>query len=798
MTESDNFIEKMMREERKRIKLFQNKLISKWYWFFVFSILGLLIGYFISYYSPENYRAESTILVQNESNSIKGKEFFQDDIYSKGFNIQDHIGVLKSHSLSHAVVNNLNWRTSWYQQMMFYNHDLYGNEPFEIQETGFENPTNIPVFIQMISDSTYTIRVEHTDELIGFEQKGEFGKVFQNDMFQFILEKKSDFILPENSEYFFEFNNSEHLALELSNQLDITLDDMNGNLIIVKMIGQHSQRLVDFVNGLSREYIYYCLNEKNRFSVNTVKFIDMQLDGVVDSLTHTGNLYSDFQSKTTGLDPKDEAEFIRLDLKKLEEDFSVADRKVNYYKSLNKYLNDITQFEKIEKNLQDKFGEESSRQIIVAPSISDFSDPVLNNLVLKLDELTRKKEVLSYSAKENEPNMLILEKEINHIRQSLYENLTNSMIIAENDLTSISRRLEERKKQINSLPKLGQNFTNIKRRYDLNNDLYNFLLKKRAEAEIIIASNVPNSQIVDKASIMSVDKVGPKFLLNMLLGAILGLLIPFLFIKTSDYFDNTIENVNDLESETTLPVLGVIMHNKHRKDFIVSKRPNAGITETFRSLRTDLEQVLSTFENKVVTVQSVMPGEGKSFISVNLAAVLALNHRKVLLVETDMRKPRLSKMFGCASTGGMSQYLQDEDNFNEIIYPTQIENLSFIPAGTTHSNPAELLANGKFNRFMDSVRRRFNYIIMDSAPVSIVTDGLLTGKYADLNLFVLRQRYSNKKQINYINKISEKGSIKNISLILNDFKYNGFDFLRLGYKRGYYNDNFAPNGKMLK
>lgn len=272
------------------------------------------------------------------------------------------------------------------------------------------------------------------------------------------------------------------------------------------MRGVHPARVVDFVNELSKVYIEYELTEKNRISSNTMRFIDTQLQDVTDSLNQTGHQFSDFQSQNKSLNLEQESKLISSDLKKLENEYSIAERKLNYYKSLNKYLNNSSHFEKVERNLQNEFEGDNGIKTMIVPSVVDITDPILNNLVLKLADLTSKREVLSYSAKENEPNMLVLEKEIRHTKQSLKENLTNLLINSERDLKSIEKRLSDQKKLIAGLPKIEKKFINIKRRYDLNNDLYNFLLKARAEAELTIASNVSNSQIIDQASLLSVKK----------------------------------------------------------------------------------------------------------------------------------------------------------------------------------------------------------------------------------------------------------------------------------------------------
>ncbi|MCT4602730.1 MAG: polysaccharide biosynthesis tyrosine autokinase [Marinifilum sp.] len=800
MSGQNNYIENMLKNEKKRIKAFQYKLLSKWYWFILFGILGLALAFLYSHYSPSKYQAKSTILVQNESNALRGKDFFDDEGGMSGINIKDHIGILKSLTLTKQVIRNLGWYKFWYVERTLHNEDLYEREPFLVSETGIlANPRNVPIYVRMISEDEFIVRAEglkgENNEIVSFESSGIFGEPFENEYFSFTIERNEDLVVPMNVEYFFIFHDLESLSLSYVGSLDVNLEDLKGNLISVNLTGNQPNRLVDFLNELSNEYIKFCLSEKNKISENTVRFIDIQLDGVIDSLRQTGHLFSDFQSRNQSVNLKQESNLVLTNLKRLEEEYALAERKLNYCRNLNRYLNNNKEFNKVENNLEKKFGEELVSNSILSPSVVDITDPVLNQLVLKLGELYSKKEVYSLSATENEPNMKVLDKEIKHTKQRLEENLKNLLVHAENEIIEISRQINRVKGKLVKMPQMEQKFSNIKRRYDLNNDLYTFLLKKRAEAEITIASNAPNSQVLDQASLVSTRKVGPKTLINLVLGFLLAISIPFIFIKLADYFNNTIDSVSDLEQESALNVLGIIGHNKYKKEGLISKRPQAAVTESFRSLRTDLENILSDQSQKVISVQSIIPGEGKSFVSANLAAILAMNHRKVLLIETDMRKPKLYKLFGLNGLVGMSNYLEDKESFKEIVHPTQIENLSFIPAGPVANNPAELLSNGRFSRFMETVKSRFSYIILDNAPVSVVTDGVLVGKHADVNLFVLRHKYSRSSQVNYINKLVDKGSFKNVSLLLNDFKYAEFSF---GYKNGYYKDDVIFDHKSLK
>jgi len=348
--------------------------------------------------------------------------------------------------------------------------------------------------------------------------------------------------------------------------------------------------------------------------------------------------------------------------------------------------------------------------------------------------------------------------------------------------------------ELAGLPQTEQELINIKRSFDLNNELYTFLLQKRAEAAITMASNVSDAQVLDPARVETAEKVGPKTMINLLIGLILGLGLPFLMIVIFDYFNDTIKSKEDLEKLSKLPILGEIAHNSYKKEMPILEHPRSGIAESFRGLRTNLQYVLTKDnlkdKSKVLGVHSMIPGEGKTFTALNLATIIAMDDKKVLLVGCDLRKPRLHIIFDMENTKGLSTYLISQHNFKDIVRPTQVQNLSIVNAGPIPPNPSELLGNGEFEKFLEEAKKQFDYIVLDNAPVTLVTDGYLTANHSDANLIVLRQSYSHKDHVKFINQQTEKQGLGNFALILNDAKSSNLgNYGSYGYGNGYYEED---------
>jgi len=464
--------------------------------------------------------------------------------------------------------------------------------------------------------------------------------------------------------------------------------------------------------------------------------------------------------------------------------------RLNYYRNLRSYITSAVAMKQV-----------------VAPSVMGITDMALNSMVLKLSELYSRRDALSYSVQDKNPALLMLDNDIKSTRSSLAENLTNLETNTLTDNKNLKTRIEEVSQSLAQLPKTEQQLINIKRRFDVNNELYTYLLTKRAEAAITRASNVADAQIVDTARLETARIIGPDKGNNLLIGLISGLGLPLIIILLLDFFNDTIRSREEIERTTSIPIVGMIGHNLYDKEFAVTEHPRSAISESFRGLRTNLQYILREKEQNVIGVHSAIPGEGKSFISLNLACIMAMNNKKVLLVAVDMRKPRLNLIFGMDHRqDGLSTFLIGKNQFSEIVYPTLLENLSFVSSGPIPPNPAELLENGSFEQFIAEARVAFDFVILDNPPVSIITDGIISGRYCDTNLFLLRQGYSHKAQIKFIDQLAAKDTMQRICIVLNDFEaasyrygrkygYNGrYGTYGYGEGGGYYHDIHPPKG----
>jgi len=699
------------------------KLLGNWYWFVSFAMIGLLVGYVYHRISDSEYSVNTTLIISKDNKEMGPEFLFENMGYNSTTNLEEQIGVLSSYMLNLEAIKQLDWKIAWFRENIFKSSDIYKNSPYEV--ILIENKTNltgIPVYITKIDEASYKAEVDdnfisrNTSNRIKLEMTGHFNEPLLSEYFNFIIKPKTDFPVEENFKYYFINFDITFLTNFFRQIISVSPVTEKSNLINVKIQGTNPQRLVDYLNTLTQVFIQFRLNEKTRASENTVKFIDSQISGIVDSLQQAGQDYTSFRTENKVVDLSQEAGFIMDRMKEIESAQAQATIRLDYYRNLLQYLGDAKQMEQM-----------------VAPSVVGITDISLNNMVVKLGELYTRRNTLALTVQEKNPSIISIDNEIVYLQQSLQENLKNSISNTEVEIENLEERKKSTNIQLSRLPKTEQNMVNIKRNFDLNNELYTFLLQKRAEAAIANASTTPDAQVLDIARIENVQKVGPGRMIKLLFGFVIGIIIPAFFILISEYLNNKITKKTEIDNGTSIPTIGVIVHNKQKTDFPVIKFPNSSVTECFRSIRTNLQYLLEKDRANVVAIQSMISGEGKSFVALNLALAFAINNRRVLVVDGDLRKPQLHVKFSDGNNLGLTNYLMNKASFDEVVKESKLKNLHYTTTGPVLRHTAELLDNTRFNEFLSEAKKQFNIIVFNTPPISIVTDGLLIGNLSKQN-----------------------------------------------------------------
>lgn len=766
-------------------------LLGHWPWFILFGILGFGCAYAYTKFTKPKYSISSSLLVPEESKGFNMNELFSMGMEQNYTKINNQIEILKSSITVRKTLLELNWRTSWFKKNTFVWTGIYKNEPFDVQENQqFINPSGIKIYISTSGDNFYTVSVDdeisakQQIEKVSFTEKGEFSKPFKNKYFSFTLLKKINNAEFTDGEYYFQFNDLNQSTRSYQSRINATLKDEYSDIMMCTISGEEIEKECDFLNKLIEVYIDQKMELQNEAQRRSLDFINAQLSGISDSLNIAGNKFTEFRSKNEIIDLGTEGTLVMKNLKDIESERAKSQVQLEYFRNVLSYL--------------EKSGDVTK---IVSPSVVGIEDAALNMLVIKLGELFNRRQILSFTAKPNNPSLVLLDKELAQTRSRLDENLRNLIENATRSINSLKERQGQISAQLNKLPAKEQQMINIQRQYNLTNEVYTFLLQKRAETNIALASSISDVQIIEPASPETASPISLANKMILSMGLILGLAIPGAFILLFNFFDNRILNQEDIEHNTQLPVVGNILHSSDTSELTVFNNPKSNIAESFRDLRTNLEFMLSQANDKVISIHSTNPGEGKSYNAVNLSTILAMNDNRVLLIGADMRKPKLHKLFKLDNKQGLSTYLIGYDSFDQIIFPTQVHNLSVLPSGPVPPNPSEILSKPAMKELLDHARQQFDFIVIDNAPVGLVTDGIIVSRLSDLNIFILRFAVSQKHQLELINQYAESKKVNNIGLIVNDIKANAFGkgyykyYQYEAYKKEYYAEEEKPVNK---
>ncbi|MDA3780080.1 MAG: polysaccharide biosynthesis tyrosine autokinase [Bacteroidales bacterium] len=765
-------------EESINIKKYIFLFLSKWYWFAITIGLGLSIAYLVNRYSESVYKVSSSIIVSEDNSDIGGIESLVEDMFRnrrrRRAMVENEISILKSYKLAQIAIEELDFGISYTSvgKREIAESKMYKNTPFVVVlDTAETNIANYTVYVTILSDKKVSIDI---DDKYDIQRELFFGENFKSEPFNFKIELRDaeNFMYDKekSNKYYFRNNSVNGLANIYKNKLSINVNDEKGSILFLSMTGFVAQQTSDYLNKIMEVYIQSDLNEKNKKAANTIVFIDEQLNNLVDSLEIAETRLQNFRLNNQIVNLSQKGQMIYTKLEKLQERKSELNLRTKYFNYIKQFL-----------------AKQEYSGPVISPTIIDIENPMLDKLITKYNEKILQRSVLSFSAKEEVSLIVILDKEIRELKTVLNEQIASSF--ASNKIThsDINGRLKLVENEVRQLPIDERKLVNIERKYKINNELYTYLLEKRAEAGITKASNVADNKILDIAMAENAFPISPKRSQNYIIGFVIGLMIPSSIILIIDFMNNKVMEKRDIEDNTNIPIVGTIGHNDTQTDNPVFTNPKSSMAESFRALRTNLQFTLSKENEKVITVSSTISGEGKTFAAINLATILAMGSKKTLLVGLDLRKPNLHKRFNLPNAIGLSTYLINNNNIDEIIYPSNIDNLYIATSGPVPPNPAELIETDKMNDFFEYARQHFDYIVIDTPPVAIVTDALLLNQFADANLFVIRQKYSRKQVFDLINNLQKSKKAKNMSILVNDIKvpkYYGYGY-SYGYTYGY-------------
>jgi len=756
-------------------------VMSQWYLFVIALIISLSVVYLKNQYVQPNYGTHTTIIIKDANQPDKYLPSMT--IFKQSTNIQNEKDILQQNYLTKVAATELHFDISYYRVERFISPEIYHKSPFVVNlDTTQNNAINVAVYVIILSHKQYQLE----NEEYNLRKVLDFGQQYVDAHFNFniTLADNNNFDNDWTTRrYFFRLNDLDAITADYVDRLKIEQPQTTGSMLWLWLSGPTPYKDADFLNKLIDVYVRTGLEEKNQVAVNTIKFIDSQLATVVDSLQNSSDDILNFRMQNNVIDLTKEGDAYFDRLKELETKKSLKKMTVKYFEYL---LNSLTKV--------DDFRD------ILSPSVMGVDDPMITTYLSKLNDLYEQKRFAIFNTKSankniKNPAIVKLDTKIRFTIEEFKKAVETNIKVVNMGMKDIDSTENEINKRINVLPVNERLLTTFRRKYTFNDNVYTFLLQKRMEAGISQASNNSDTKILDKARGDRATSM-PSNETSYTAGLIIALLLPLIFIILKEYMNDKIQDKSDIEKITNIPIIAIIGHNYKKTQFPVVDFPKSMIAEAFRSARTNLQYTLIDKPHQVISVNSTISGEGKTFCSANLAAIIAMSNKKTCLVGLDLRKPRVHKMFDYTNEIGVSTYLINVHNIDEIILPTTIPNLFLITSGPIPPNPAELLETDKMRELIEQLKERFDVIVFDTPPLAVVSDTLLITKFTEVNLFVLRQNYSNKfflKQLDdyYVNK-----KIKNISLIVNDIRAGNSYGYKYGYRYNYgYGYSYSYNYK---
>ncbi len=770
-------------------KGFLIKIASYWKWFLFSLIITFTIAYQTNIRKEKIYSMETLISVKEESNPLFTSNTSL--VFNWGGTsdqVQTISTTLQSRSHNELVVDQLQFYIDYLIQGKYNLEDAYGAVPFSvfINKSKGQLAGNL-IKIKFISATEYEIRIpfenptvslityaddsySNTAVVVGeFVKKYRVGEQVSLPFLHWKLQINNTPGFYKGKEYFVRFNDFDGTVSRYKG-IDVHTDDKGGSIITLGMQGTNKARMVAYLNATVKMLIKRQLDDKNRFAINTINFIDSTLVAMESQLKETGNELKTFKKdKNIYAIEDDGAKFsdkiLEFDVKKDE-----INRKMAYYNSLKSYLKNSVDYSRLP-----------------APSVAGIEDPNIVVNVSKLIALSTQRSEMAYAVK-SDKIFKDFDNQMQAVKNVLLENIASAKASLHYDLAMINSKINEAESTIKQLPDDQQELIKIKRKYDLSDNIYSTFLQKRSEADIVKAANLSDIHFIDPAKDVGGGLIGPKTTVNYVLALFLGLLIPLIIVFAIFFINNSIQNVEDISKQTQIPLIGVVGLNKEITDLAVFDKPKSALSESFRAIRSSLQYLYKQQHvdgGKTLMITSSVSGEGKTFCSINIATVFALSGKKTVIVGLDLRKPKLSTEFNLSNDAGIVNCLIQQKTIDDVINPTHIPSLDVILSGPVPPNPSELIMSDAMAEIMAALKKKYDYIILDTPPVGLVSDALELDQYCDVTLYIVRQNFTKKEMITLLNNRVKRGELKNTSIILNGFENKAKYGTGYGYSYGY-------------
>jgi tyrosine-protein kinase Etk/Wzc len=739
---------------------------NNWFWAILILVLINLTAYLKIRYTPGLFQSESNIQLEekNETSGLSIKGFVDE---SSTNTLSPEIEVIQSKLFLNTVLDSVPLSMSFYSIGRFLNYDLYINPPaFVDYHIKNAQVYNEQIYYKEIDDNTFTLKFGKKDE-----QRFTYGQRISTPLIDLTLKKNNLFKKGDELGYFFMFSTREQLLNYLKRNLTVEPLNLNAKTIRIAFKDYNPFKAQSLLRKIDTLYLQYSNAQKNLATKQKIDWLTNELHQIENKMEGFENYFENFtlQNKTNNLD-EDLRSTVSLIYKIDTQRFEFSTR-INEINRLNEDLN--------------------NPDLSVLLSHRYLLPEYLNKNLEAIQELVLQQEKLKLSYNEATFAYRAKQKEIDNLK---YKS-TNQLGELKKDLLIKLKDLNQRKSKLEqdfaSMPDKSTQFSKNQRFYKLYEEFYLMLMQSKSQFEIVQAGSTSNYRILTPATNPE-DPISPNKLMIAGIGATSSIIAILFFIGILYILNNKITSVNELEKVGEVPVLGIIPYSRYTDDeslLHVKEHPKSMVSEALRTMRTNLDFFNLSESKKVVTISSTVSGEGKSFIAMNLGGVMAQSHKKVVLVDLDMRKSKANLIIPIEDRSkGVSTILIGKNTWQECLIKADKIGFDFIPAGPHPPNPSELLLNGEFASLLDNLKQHYDFILLDTPPVGLVTDGIMAMKLANLSIYIFRANYSKKEFLYNLKRITSINKFTNITSVLNSLPYTG----KKGYGYGYYEEIAKP------
>jgi tyrosine-protein kinase Etk/Wzc len=734
----------------------------------IISVAFALLGaYLYLRYTTLTFQSTGALVVK-EDNGAGGQggsgndRFQQMFVMDNSINIKNEIEIIRSRQLLKRVIEDLGLNYTYFVKGKIKESNIYTASPIKLET--FE-----------IADSTifFQLGIEVVDNksfrLNNNQKVFSFGQVFETDQGVFRLTRNP--VATLSNEYRILWEPTDAVASNLGSRLVVAPGGAAGIIQII-FEATNSDLAADFINQLMKEYQVATREDKNETNKRMLDFIDGRLKGIereLDSVTRRLLAYQrennliNAESQSAGYFTRIETTDEEINKERVQDQIAVM---------IDNYLRD------------------DNNSYNLVPSSLGLVDGTLNSMIgaYNVAQLERKA-LIDANVPETNPTVKQEEDKIERLRVSIIESIRNLRQALAANIGRLQQTNARAVSEVRALPIKEQNLMEIKTQQETKQAVYNLLLEKREQTAISLAGTISNMKVIEEARSNPVP-IKPNRKSTLMIAALVGLALPAVFIFASEMLNDKVNSRQDIEKITGVPIVGEIGHSFEKQPLVVRPNHRGVVAEQFRILRSNLQYILPHVQKPVLMVTSSFSGEGKSYISTNLGAVMALANKKTIILEFDIRKPKVLSHLGIPKKPGIINYLLGKASLEELPIPVEgYDHLYVMACGPVPPNPSELLLDEKLDLLFAYLKQNFDVIIIDTAPIGMVSDAMSLSRYADATLYIVRQGYTFKKQVVMIDDFHAQNKLPKVSILMNDVNmrssYGYYGYGRYGYGYGY-------------